>query len=432
MSTLLQFLAGSRQAIIDVANCRASLLLGALFVLSAGFAREYNGKDLLHEPWLLLVPLVASLGTSLVLYFLLYMAAVVRTEADDRRVPSYRRFLSLYWMTAPLAWIYAIPVEQWMSAGDAMRANLSFLGIVSLWRVLLITRCVSVLFGASFVSAFFLVMLFADSLALVILYFTPLPIFNIMGGIALTESEHVIRDTACKVQFFGGITWPVWFIGSFVVLAWKNHGWTPLEYTEDSSLSISKPLWAVAFLSLVVWGFVLPSSQPPQKLRREVETQLLDGHVDQAIQEMSAHDRQAFPPNWDPPPWPGYGQDSPPLHKVLQASNDEAAADWVRDVFFEKLAIQFKQHESMFSFWHSMDDADFTEYMAFFQSNPNAHELVRMRSTEFINLIDYERRADRGRVQPLRTLLKELDIETPETEESDHEPAVAEVGQAES
>src|SRR5690606_14448526 len=129
---------------------------------------------------------------------------------------------SLYWMTALLAWLYALPVENFLDSADAVRVNLSLLALVSLWRVLLITRATVVLLGASFWAAFFLVMLFADTLALVILVFTPLPVFNIMGGIPLTESEQVIRDIACNVQFFGGVSWLIWFIGSLVVLGIKN------------------------------------------------------------------------------------------------------------------------------------------------------------------------------------------------------------------
>ena len=45
-----------------------------LFVISAGFAREYDGEDLLHQPWHVLLPLVTSLITSLLLFVLLETA----------------------------------------------------------------------------------------------------------------------------------------------------------------------------------------------------------------------------------------------------------------------------------------------------------------------------------------------------------------------
>src|SRR5690349_21302235 len=76
--TLLAYLVGSRKAVLQVANSRTALWLGLLFVLSAGFAREYDGEDLWHEPWHLMLPLVASLGTSFVLYLIVYFAAFRR------------------------------------------------------------------------------------------------------------------------------------------------------------------------------------------------------------------------------------------------------------------------------------------------------------------------------------------------------------------
>ena len=143
--TLLKFLVGNREAILQIGRTPAVLWLGGLFVLSAGFAREYDGKDLLAEPWHLAIPFAASLATSFLLFCLVYAIALARGIDRQPFLNAYRSFLTLYWMTSPLAWLYAIPVERMYSAGDAMRANLWLLGIVALWRVALMTaRC----FGA--------------------------------------------------------------------------------------------------------------------------------------------------------------------------------------------------------------------------------------------------------------------------------------------
>jgi hypothetical protein len=338
LSTLPRFLIGQRQAIVEIVSCRASLWLGMLFVLSAGFAREYNQEDLLHDPWYVLIPLVASLATSFVLHFLVYLEAGSKPNPQPGFFVSYRRFLSLYWMTAPLAWLYALPVEQYLSAADSVRVNLSLLGLVSLWRVLLMARCVSVLFGSSYLAAFFLVMLFADSLALVSLFVTPLPIINIMGGIPHTESESVIIDTVMMIGFFGGVTWLIWLIAAVVILV-MNKEWTPLEVSTDLCSKVSNPLWALAVLSLLVWVAVLPQTQPAQQLRRQAEADLLAGRVDDGLKLMSSHERGDFPSHWDPPPWQGYGQDEPPLVALI-STMDKATADWVVETYREKVNLQ--------------------------------------------------------------------------------------------
>jgi hypothetical protein len=150
LRTLAMFLLGNRNAIISLAACRETLWLGLIFVFSAAFAREYDGEDLLYEPWHLLLPLVASLATSFILFGLISIVAWCRHAGLVGFWSRYRTFLGLYWMTAPLAWLYAIPVERFLSAGDATTVNLNFLACVSLWRVILITRVLSILFTASF------------------------------------------------------------------------------------------------------------------------------------------------------------------------------------------------------------------------------------------------------------------------------------------
>lgn len=406
IATLLRFLFGGGQAISDVATCRGALWVGALFVLSAGFAREYNQEDLLRDPWYVLIPLVASLATSFVLFALLALAASNRAISPIPFLPYYRAFLSLYCMTAPLAWLYALPVEHYLSAADSVRVNLSLLGIVSLWRVLLITRCASVLLGSSYLAAFFLVMFFADTLALVILFFTPLPVFNIMGGIPLTESEAVIRRVACDVQGYGALSWLVWFIGSLVVVWSQKREWTPLQLTYETAGRVSKLLWALVVAALLVWIVVLPTTQPPQQLRRAVEADLLDDRIGAGLQTMSAHERDDFPPHWDPPPWHGYGQDKPPLLKVLQAIDEKKTAEWVEEIYFEKFARHFR-----YLSWRSMDDETFAVTMKLLR-NPRYHDIVRQNAQTLRGLVEYQYDDNPKRRVEILELLRDLEIDT--------------------
>lgn len=410
LTTLPRFLIGQWQAIIEVVNCRQSLWVGALFVLSAGFAREYNQEDLLHDPWYVLIPLVASLATSFVLHGIIFLVATAKPGPDPSFLVSYRRFLSLYWMTAPLAWLYALPVEQYASASDSVRVNLSLLGIVSLWRVLLMARCVSVLFGSSYIVALLLVMFFADSLMLGILFFTPLPMFNIMGGIPHTESESVLLSTAHLVMFFGVVTWPIWMVSSLVIFG-SSKEWKPLEVSSEPCSNVSKPLWALAVLSLLVWVAVLPQTQPAQQLRRQAEADLLTGRVDEGLKLMSSHDRGDFPPHWDPPPWQGYGQNEPPLTALI-LKFDDTAADWVTVVYFDKLNRRIGNPTlSSHYFWDSMEDDEFSAYMAIFENTPQGRKILRDKAFEIKVAISDMREEQNDRKKEFRALLNKLDIE---------------------
>lgn len=427
LSTLLKFLVGSRQAIIKVATCRGSLLLGGLLVLSAGFAREYDGEDLLHDPWYLLVPLVASFATCTLLYCLLYLAARSRAQPVPAFARYFPTFLSLYWMTAPLAWLYAIPVERFLEPAGAVRFNLSLLAIVSLWRVLLITRCSSILFGSSYRSAFILVMLFADSVALGILQFTPLPIFDIMGGIHLTESETVLLEAAITVGLLGGVTWPVWLIVSGFVAAGGKRDWEPLELSESTPSVVSKLLWGLVAASLLVWVFVLPYTQPPLQLARQVNSDLKEGHIEDAIRKISALDRESFPTHWDPLPRPGYGDNSPPLYSVLKEINEGQAAAWVKDLYLKKLVQKLDSHYIRGHFWSSLEDEEFKQYIITLENSPEAHETARRSTDVFIDLLQDEEEdttywhISEERKQLLRSLLRTLKVDIPEKEPDESE-----------
>src|SRR4051794_11153260 len=119
IGTLLRYLIGDREAILAIAGTRHSLWIGFLFVLSAGLAREYDGEDLLHEPWHALIPLAASLASSLGLFTLAYGQAVCKGESWREAPGRYLSFLGLFWMTAPLAWLYAVPYERFLPPVEA-------------------------------------------------------------------------------------------------------------------------------------------------------------------------------------------------------------------------------------------------------------------------------------------------------------------------
>src|ERR1041384_4053012 len=137
VTTLLRYWIGDRRAMLQIAHHRSSLWIGFLFVVAAGFAREYDGQYLLREPWHLLIPLAASLGLSLLL-FCLFLCGMKADNHFPGFWPAYRSFLSLFWMAAPFAFLYAVPYERFLSAPDSVRANIWTLGIVAFWRLLIL------------------------------------------------------------------------------------------------------------------------------------------------------------------------------------------------------------------------------------------------------------------------------------------------------
>lgn len=94
-----------------------------LLVLSAALAREYDAEYLPAKPWLLALPWAMSLVASFLIFAFFRLAA----RKHVPRPPfwrSYRSFLALFWMTAPLAWLYAVPYERFLTPYGATVANL--------------------------------------------------------------------------------------------------------------------------------------------------------------------------------------------------------------------------------------------------------------------------------------------------------------------
>lgn len=408
--TPLLYLLGSRRAIRTLVATPGALWLGLALVGTAGLAREYDGEYLLAEPWHLLIPLAASLGTSFLLYNLLF---IVTRRWGLSPIPywnTYCRFLTLYWMTAPLAWLYAIPVERYCSAGTATELNLNLLFIVALWRVVLIIRASSVLLGDHWWKLLFPIMFFADGVALFLLQFISVPLLAFMGGIRLTESESVISDYSILVYLLGWLSSPIWAFGSLTALL---PGTTPpLRQIPTETLRLPKCLWILPITFTLIIAAILPWTQAEQRLRLLVERDFAQGRFDEGLTILSENSRNAFPPHWDPPPHhPYYKADHMELLKVLSALENRKTEPWVRDVFKEKY------ERSGEFYWYDMDVNEFADYLDLLNSFEIGRTELFRRKDKILEYVERyslsETGFSRGSLQRMRKLLETLPSSTP-------------------
>jgi hypothetical protein len=338
--TLFLYLIGDRQAVIDVAADRRALWIGCVFVLSAGLAREYDGKDLVHEPWHLAIPFAASLVFSWVVFGILYEVALKHDWKGPSFWRSYRSFLTLFWMTAPLAWIYAIPYERFMDPLEATEANLTSLAVVAFWRVTLMSRATSILMGCSFAAAAFSILFVADVVALVAVSQAPFPLIEVMGGVRLTPSEAMVREITLSLGCWGLLGLPVFVIGLLVILCQRGRAWQMPEAVVEADRVAGQGLGWLAVGSVFFWLPILPFTQREQLLRSHVETELQEGQIADALAEMSRHRQEDFPPHWEPPPKLGYREAKPDLLAVMEEIVQHPPADWVRN-HYRKLFSYF-------------------------------------------------------------------------------------------
>jgi hypothetical protein len=339
IGTLLRYLIGDRAAILTIGRSRQALWMGFLFVLSAALARDYDGEDLIHEPWHLLLPPAASLASSFALFTLAYGVAAFKGASWSTFFPNYASFLGLFWMTAPLAWLYAIPYERFQSPVDAMRLNLITLGVVAVWRVALMVRVLMVILNYSVAQALFLVLLFGDAIALLLIRTLPFPLIDLMGGIRLTERDLFLRDVALTVALVGGCSLPVWGVGAPVLLFYSR----PVWQVGRPPMAGGGSLRWLALASVLVWAAVLPWTQAEQIHKWRVEKAVTEKRFPEALAEMSRLNRSDFPPGWDPPPRRFNLEidhdDFVGLLEEMARCEAPGPAEWVREAYLEKTVV---------------------------------------------------------------------------------------------
>ncbi|HWL93826.1 MAG TPA: hypothetical protein VNT79_09850 [Phycisphaerae bacterium] len=114
------------------------------------------------------------------------------------------------------------PYERFLSEYDATLANLWTLGLVAVWRVVLMTRVVSVLAGVICMVALFPVMLFAGVSLVVATGVAPGPIVHFMGGTRVLPADALIQTVTIFTTMGCVFTFPVWFVGSIIVARLKT------------------------------------------------------------------------------------------------------------------------------------------------------------------------------------------------------------------
>jgi len=369
---LFGFLIGRRESIVVAARDRATLIVGFLFVMAAALAREYDGEDLRREPWHLLIPLAASLGLS----FLLFV--IVRRWGNPERTfwGEYRSFLGLFWLTAPLALLYGIPYERFLSPLGAVQANLWTLAIVATWRVALMTRVVSVFTGRSAIASFFLVFVLADLLAACLLLIVPVPTLQVMGGIRLTEAEHLLQSISYTVAVCAVLSSPLWLLTA--IISWvksRDAAPPPPPPLRPTAGPASRGILTLAVAAIAMWLVFLPFTQREQRLRSDAERMLRGGDIRAALAAMSRHERHDYPPAWDPPPRIGWPEpEQPPVMDVMKVLAAEPDAPWVRELYIDKFERRWLHSVA---YWN---DENLAELLAVLDTLPEGAALKQKHS----------------------------------------------------
>ncbi|MCA9047544.1 MAG: hypothetical protein KDA89_02380 [Planctomycetaceae bacterium] len=376
LTTLLRYLCFDRTAIDRIATCRNAIWAGVTFALLGAVARHYDGADLMARPFYLLLPLAASLTVATAVFGFL---KIFPYNVSDPL--TYRQFVTYVWLTGPMAWLYAVPVERFLSARDAAAANLWFLAAVSVWRVMLISRVISVRNRTSFPAALVRVLLVADTFVLIGLFFTPLPVFNIMGGIRLSPRDQLILETAFSVGAVAVVLWPVLLVGNIMlrsggvkdsaaelpVHAVADSSNTsaatsekPTSFVESSTLpnsTVGGAVWTAVIVLVGVSVCLLWQAQPEQQRRTTAESLLRSGRIASGLEYMSQFESHDFPPHWTPPPAVNWREMRP--HPVSEAvvAIEGNYKPWVRSACLNNFMNYFGFDDWSYHQWTRLNDS---------------------------------------------------------------------------
>lgn len=137
---------------------------------------------------------LGSLAYVLVLAALLWLLCLPLRPRNWR----YRNVLLFVTLTSPLAWLYAIPVERFLTMDAAQDANVAFLAVVATWRVALLAWFLARVSDLRPLAALVATLL---PLTLIVVTLTALNlehvVFNLMGG--LTPGQESPNDAAYGV-----------------------------------------------------------------------------------------------------------------------------------------------------------------------------------------------------------------------------------------
>lgn len=335
----LLYLVGHREGIQAVAASRAAIPTGAALVLLTAIARNYDQTFIGESPFFWLFgPLLFSFVSGWWLYAVVYGWCVRRWRAPGDAAPTdkfwsgWPAFLGLFWMTAPIAWLYALPVERFLGDVPAAKVNVALLATVALWRVLLMARTFSVLCRVNLFLTLSSVLVAAAVEVMVVAFFgggIAKRIAASMGGMRNSPAEDILLG-AMGTAFMGAL-----FVGPVVLIIALLC--CPREDPEPFPIPVpGRAPGRMLLVAAVVWAGL--AIVPQIELSRSVHVEQLVHRKEwrAALDYLATRQPGDFAPARALPPKPFERElftDLPPLLGAVRESDPA----WVRGYLFQRL-----------------------------------------------------------------------------------------------
>jgi hypothetical protein len=334
--TILRFQFGDRGAIEAVARNRASIWIGAVLVLITAIPRNYDQEYYLGPPLWLVGPLLFSLCSGSFLFLVLYGGFIHRRLEPAGRGPwgpAWQCFMGSFWMTAPIAWLYTIPVERFLDSFRAAQANLGLLSVVAAWRVILMARIIQVLQGIAYSRALAWVLIGAciEVLGLAVFPIAGRVILSSMGGMRRSPEDEVL-GTALSVAVPSALFLLV--VATAALLISRK---PPSVKAFPPPVREAHPRWALAIVAILWIAASIPAQREQARFVRHARM-IEKRHYRESIEFLARYDIKDFPParRIEPDPYDaGVFWQIPKVVAALKPTD----ANWIQKVYLDHLSV---------------------------------------------------------------------------------------------
>ena len=210
VSQTIRFLTFQNAKIDEKEHGRSFFLAAILFAWIAGIGRYWDHPDAAWWQY-------AGLGSVLYIFFLSTFLFLIVWPLKPKRW-SWLSIFIFVGLTSPLAWLYAIPVEQFLTPELAIKVNVWFLAIVAIWRVALYAKFLWSYGGLRFYA---LVAALLAPLSIIVMFLGSIQMetaaFEIMAGIEAERTPTQERasqglNITLVLMFISVISFPIWFV----------------------------------------------------------------------------------------------------------------------------------------------------------------------------------------------------------------------------
>lgn len=294
----LLFLLGHRGSILTIASRSGAWAVGIVLVLLTAIARNYDQTWIGEDPvkWT-----VGNLGFSLVSgsFLFLVLCASLPLGRTDPPGPSFGRtwgqFLGLFWATAPIAWLYALPVERFLDSLAAAQANVTLLAVVSLWRVLLMARVIQVLHNPPFWGALSITLVAACIETGVVFLFGEgfsKKLMAGMGGLRNSPEENILLN-ALSTAFTGAFFLFLPAVSGAIACRARTRT-RPITPGPEPAPG---PLpWPALALAAIAWIAIALPAQRQVARNAELDRLVADARFRDALDHLARHGAKAYAP----------------------------------------------------------------------------------------------------------------------------------------